>query len=88
VKEARTLSGGELQRVCIARALAARPAFILADEPTGQLDQATTAEVVAALLDRRPPGTGVILATHDMEVARRCERVIAIVNGLAVEQRP
>jgi ABC-type lipoprotein export system ATPase subunit len=86
--EARTLSGGELQRVCIARALAARPAYILADEPTGQLDHVTTLEVIAALLDRRPDGTGVILATHDLEVARRCDRVITIVDGSVVQANP
>lgn len=85
-KEARTLSGGELQRVCIARALAAQPSYILADEPTGQLDHATTLEVIAALLDRRPRGTGVILATHDLEVARRCDRVVSIVDGQLVEE--
>lgn len=86
-KEARTLSGGELQRVCIARALAARPRYVLADEPTGQLDHATTLDVIAALLDRRPAGTGVILATHDIEVARRCDRVVSLVDGQVVEGR-
>ena len=86
-KDARTLSGGELQRVCIARALATRPKYVLADEPTGQLDHATTLEVITALLDRRLPGTGVILATHDMEVARRCDRVITLVDGAVVEGR-
>ena len=84
-KDARTLSGGELQRVCMARALATRPKYVLADEPTGQLDHATTLEVVGALLDRRLPGTGLILATHDMEVARRCDRVITLVDGAVVE---
>ncbi|MBI2766794.1 MAG: ABC transporter ATP-binding protein [Chloroflexi bacterium] len=85
-KEARLLSGGELQRVCIARALAARPRFILADEPTGQLDHATTLEVIEALLERRPAGTGVILATHDLEVAGRCARIVRIVDGRLVEE--
>lgn len=87
-KEARTLSGGELQRVCIARAVATRPPFILADEPTGQLDHATSLDVIKALLDHRSPGSGVILATHDLEVARRCDRIIALADGAVVEGTP
>lgn len=87
-KEARQLSGGELQRVCIARALAARPSFILADEPTGQLDHATTVDVTAALLRNRPEGTAVILATHDAEVARQCSRLIRVTDGYIREETP
>ncbi|MCL4243115.1 MAG: ATP-binding cassette domain-containing protein, partial [Dehalococcoidia bacterium] len=83
-RPARLLSGGELQRVCIARALAAAPRWILADEPTGQLDHATTLEVSAALMAGRPIGTGVIIATHDPEVADRCGRVIRLVDGAVV----
>ena len=83
-RPARLLSGGELQRVCIARALAAAPRWILADEPTGQLDHATTLEVSAALMAGRPIGTGVIIATHDPEVAHRCGRVIRLVDGAVV----
>lgn len=80
-RPARLLSGGELQRVCIARALAAAPRWILADEPTGQLDHATTLEVSAALIQGRPIETGLIVATHDPEVAARCGRVIRLVDG-------
>lgn len=83
-RPARLLSGGELQRVCIARALAAAPRWILADEPTGQLDHATTLEVSAALMTGRPIGTGVIIATHDPEVARGCSRIIRLVDGAVV----
>jgi len=80
-QEARNLSGGELQRVCTARALAARPSFILADEPTGQLDHATSVQVIAALLHNRPYKTAVVIATHDTEVARECDRILRVVDG-------
>ena len=80
-RRCRLLSGGELQRVCIARALAAAPRWILADEPTGQLDHATTLDVVDALIDGRPVGTSVIIATHDAEVAARCGRTIRLLDG-------
>lgn len=83
-RPARLLSGGELQRVCIARALAAAPRWILADEPTGQLDHATTLEVGRALIENRPIGTAVIIATHDPEVAARCGRIIRLVDGQVV----
>lgn len=80
-RRAASLSGGELQRVCIARALAPRPAFILADEPTGQLDNATTRSVIEALFRARSPETSVVVATHDPFVASQCEQVIRIENG-------
>jgi ABC-type lipoprotein export system ATPase subunit len=81
-----TLSGGELQRVCIARALAARSRFILADEPTAQLDRANTEGVIEALVNNRPPGTALVVATHDPEVASRCDRTLRLVDGaLAAE---
>ena len=58
--------------------------MILADEPTGQLDHATTLEVGTALIEQRPPGTAVIIATHDPEVAARCGRIIRLVDGAVV----
>ena len=74
-KRARYLSGGEQQRVAIARcSLSGRP-IILADEPTGQLDRATSAIVTAVLLDLRA-GAIVLIATHDLDVARSCDRVL------------
>jgi ABC-type lipoprotein export system ATPase subunit len=85
-RPARLLSGGELQRVCIARALAAAPRWILADEPTGQLDHATTLEAGDALIKNRPIGTAVIIATHDPEVAARCGRIIRLVDGEIVRE--
>ena len=86
-REARSLSGGELQRVCIARALAVRPRFLFADEPTGQLDHTTTLEVVTALLDNRPRGTAVLIATYQAEVAARCGRVLRIIDGRLEESK-
>lgn len=82
-----TLSGGELQRVCIARALAARPRFILADEPTGQLDRANTEGVIEALVSNRPDGTSIVIATHDPLVASHCDRVLRLVDGAAAAER-
>jgi putative ABC transport system ATP-binding protein/lipoprotein-releasing system ATP-binding protein len=79
-RQAFTLSGGELQRLAIARALAARRAFLMADEPTGNLDRASTANVVACLRVAARAGMGVVVATHDgfvMDSADRIHRVEA-----------
>jgi putative ABC transport system ATP-binding protein len=68
------LSGGQAQRVAVARAIATRPALVLADEPTGKLDSATGAHVVGLLLDAcAEVGAGLVVATHDRAVARRME---------------
>jgi putative ABC transport system ATP-binding protein len=76
------LSGGEQQRVAIARALCHEPALLLADEPTGNLDDAT-AEAVLALLDKlvRSTGRTLLIATHSMQVASQCDRVLELHNG-------
>ena len=79
------LSGGEMQRVAIARALANRPSLLLADEPTGELDQATGSQIVA-LLDRlHADGTAVVVVTHDVSVAARAHRLIRMRDGAIVE---
>ncbi len=75
------LSGGEMQRVAIARALANRPRLVLADEPTGELDEAT-GEQIADLLDRvNADGTAVVVVTHNASHARRTRRRIAMRSG-------
>lgn len=76
------LSGGEQQRVAIARAAANGPSLILADEPTGNLDPATSDKVFAALSDLiRDHNAGCIIATHNHDLARRADRIVTIVEG-------
>ena len=78
------LSGGEMQRVAIARALANRPALLVADEPTGELDE-QTGEHVAALFDRvHADGTAILVVTHNPQLARRAERQLTMRNGSLV----
>lgn len=82
------LSGGEQQRVAIARALANRPVILLADEPTGNLDPDTSAEVFEVLLGRvRSAGIGAIIATHNMELAQKMDRILIMNKGQLQEQR-
>jgi len=83
------LSGGEQQRIAIARALVHAPGLVLADEPTGNLDLETATEVIA-LLDRlcRETGTTLVMATHSREVIGLADRMLAIRGGRLVEERP
>jgi putative ABC transport system ATP-binding protein len=75
------LSGGEMQRVAIARALANRPQLLLADEPTGELDESTGAQI-ASLLDRvNADGTAMVIVTHDQTLAGRAARVLTMRDG-------
>ena len=81
------LSGGERQRVALARALVARPAILLADEPTGSLDTAN-AQTVASLLTSlaRQDGSGVLLVTHDEALAERADRRLHLLDGRLLDQ--
>lgn len=82
------LSGGEQQRVALARAMASKPKILFADEPTGNLDATTGAQVTDLLFAlHRQSGTTLILVTHDMGLAQRCERVIRMSDGRVVEDR-
>lgn len=79
------MSGGQQQRVAIARAIAQAPPVILADEPTGNLDSASTREIMDILKGLHAEGRTVILITHDNDIAARAKRIIRIMDGRIVD---
>jgi putative ABC transport system ATP-binding protein len=79
------LSGGQQQRVAVARALVTEPAMILADEPTGNLDSTSTADVLGLFDDLHAAGRTIVLITHEPDVARHAQRTVRIHDGQIVD---
>ena len=75
------VSGGQLQRACICRSLINHPRILFADEPTGALNKQSSHEVMEELNRIHKEGTSILLVTHDMKVASRCDRVLYIEDG-------
>lgn len=82
---AKQLSGGQQQRVAIARALATNPTLLLADEPTGALDQATGEQVMALFRELNDEGRTIVMITHDLKIARHASRIVNILDGVLSE---
>jgi len=80
------LSGGQQQRVAIARALVGKPSLILADEPTGALDQSTGREILALLKELNEAGQTIVLITHDQGIAEQAKRIVHIEDGVLREE--
>ncbi len=79
------LSGGQKQRVSIARALVGNPAILLADEPTGALDQASGKDVLKLFQELNEMGNTIVMITHDLKVAQSAKRIVRIVDGVLIE---
>ncbi|HWV48319.1 MAG TPA: ATP-binding cassette domain-containing protein, partial [Microbacterium sp.] len=73
--------GGQQQRVAVARALAGEPTMILADEPTGNLDSSSTADVLGLFDELHAAGRTIVLITHELEVAQRAQRIVFVRDG-------
>jgi putative ABC transport system ATP-binding protein len=82
------LSGGQMQRVSIARALVTRPALLLADEPTGNLDSTTSKEIMALFQRLSEAGNTIIVVTHEREIADHAQRIVTIRDGLVASDGP
>src|SRR5436190_14010236 len=85
----RELSGGEMQRTAIARALLMNPRVLLADEPTGNLDAQSGGEIVRTLRDiNREEGVTIVMVTHNLDIVSSTDRVVRMVNGVVTEDTP
>ena len=81
------MSGGQKQRVAIARALASNPKVLLADEPTGALDSATSIEVMALIQKINNEGKTILVVTHEHDIAKMCKRIVHLRDGIIVEDK-
>jgi putative ABC transport system ATP-binding protein len=82
------LSGGEQQKVALARALANKPSLLLADEPTGNLDSTSTTEVLKLLRHAHAEGQAIVLVTHDARVASHADRIVNVFDGMICDDAP
>jgi len=81
------LSGGQKQRVAIARALASQPKLLLADEPTGALDTATSRDIMQFLQQLNDEGKTILLVTHEEDIAKMCKRIVRLRDGVIIEDK-
>jgi putative ABC transport system ATP-binding protein len=82
------LSGGQKQRVAIARAILNNPSILMADEPTGNLDSATTAEILSIFRQLHAEGQTILMVTHENDVAAHCQRVVRLRDGRILSDLP
>ncbi|HEU4852448.1 MAG TPA: ATP-binding cassette domain-containing protein, partial [Telluria sp.] len=82
------LSGGQRQRVAIARALVGRPAILLADEPTGNLDSATSRDIMALIDELHQSGQTIVMVTHEPEIAQHSRRIVRLKDGAIISDIP